>query len=295
MKRVKSRSLEYGITSSRGVRPKRTARRTWIANKSFIISAAAMATGLIYTLLHIQSSLLCMKYASATSADDLPENCPKDPPPTEDHYIPAQNDPKYYMTQSQLANFTFQSLYDHLNCYPHALNQSKPVYTQAMYQHMLNKYTELTGRALPPLAIDNSTFYIASSHHAGRGVFASRNITKGEIIPFHSTSSVVFFDDGLLWKRYVVSLPREMGCDVMEWTWTQDVFVEGNIRLCVSIGDGDSFLNDADVDEDVNIAPTNGTSMKFHAVRDIGMGEELIYDYEVFEPTEYERFGLGRL
>lgn len=71
--------------------------------------------------------------------------------------------------------------------------------------------------------------------------------------------------------------------------------MEGNIRLCVSIGDGDSFLNDADVDEDVNIAPTNGTSMKFHAVRDIGMGEELIYDYEVFEPTEYERFGLGRL
>jgi hypothetical protein len=236
-----------------------------------------------------------MKYASATSTDDLPGNCPKDPPPTEAHYIPAQDDPTYNMTQSQLTNFAFQTLYEHLDCYPHAINQSKPIYTQAMYQHMKNKYTELTGHALPPTAHDNSTFYIASSDHAGRGVFASRNITKGEIIPFNSTCSVVFFDDGLLWKKYVVSLPREMGCDVMEWTWTQHVFEEGNVRLCLSIGDGDSFLNDADVDEDVNIAPTNGTSMKFHAVRDIRKGEELIYDYEVFEPTEFERFGLGSL
>jgi SET domain-containing protein len=51
-----------------------------------------------------------------------------------------------------------------------------------------------------------------------------------------------------------------------------------DIRLCLSIGDGDSFLNDADVDEDVNIAPVDFVSMKFVAVRDIQEGEELIYD-----------------
>lgn len=67
----------------------------------------------------------------------------------------------------------------------------------------------------------------------------------------------------------------------------------GDVRLCLSIGDGDSYLNNADVDEDINIAPTNVTSMKFWAVRDIEKGEELIYDYEVFEPTEYDLFRLG--
>ncbi|KAL3783458.1 hypothetical protein HJC23_008650 [Cyclotella cryptica] len=294
MKRVKSRSLEYGIASSRGARLKRNARRAWFMYTSFLASASLLAMGLLSTLIQMQSSLLCMNYASATSTDDLPGNCPRDPTP-ETHYIPAQDDPKYNMTQSQLANFTFQSLYEHLNCYPHAINQSKPLYTPAMYQHMKDKYTELTGQTLPIQSNDNSTFHISTSEHAGRGVFASRNISKGEILPFDSTCSVVFFDDGLLWKTYVVSLPREMGCDVMEWTWTQHVYVEGNVRLCLSIGEGDSFLNDADLDEDVNIAPTNGTSMKFYAVRDIRMGEELIYDYEVFEPSEYERFGLGRL
>ena len=35
----------------------------------------------------------------------------------------------------------------------------------------------------------------------------------------------------------------------------------------------------------------NGTSMKFHALRDI-REEELIYNYEVFEALENRRVGL---
>lgn len=210
-------------------------------------------------------------------------------------YLAAIDDPKYTLTEGEIKQFGFVDLHIHLDCFEHATNESKPVYSEDVYHHMRDKYTELTGYIFKPLTYEQDVFHIDFAEKAGRGVFASREIKKGEIIPFDATCSVVTFLSGQLWKDYVMSLPRTLGCDVMEWTWTQNVHTLGDIRLCLSIGGGDSFLNDADVDEDINIVPTNATSMKFEAARDIKMGEELIYDYEVFEPTQYERFGLGTL
>ncbi|KAL3778129.1 hypothetical protein ACHAWO_008081 [Cyclotella atomus] len=216
-------------------------------------------------------------------------------PSTDPSYIAAKDHPVYMVTDDKWKEMTFIELHDHLDCYPHARNQSKAYYTEEMYNHMKAKYSELTGHNFEPLSNEQDVFHIAMSEGAGRGVFASRDIKKGEIIPFDATCSVVTFTDGQLWKEYIFSLPRTMACDVMEWTWTQNVHSMGDIRLCLSIGDGDSYLNNADIDEDINIAPSDLTSMKFEATRDIPKGEELIYDYDVFEPTEYSRFGLGHL
>lgn len=214
---------------------------------------------------------------------------------TNQKYLAAIDHPKYTLTKEELKQFGFVELHHHLNCFEHATNQSKPIPSEDVYHHMRVKYTELTGHYFKPLSYEQDVFHIGFAEGAGRGVFASRKIKKGEIIPFYATCNVVTFPSGQLWKDYVMSLPREMGCDVMEWTWTQDVHELGDIRLCLSIGNGDSFLNDADLDEDINIMPTNSTSMIFEATRDIKVGEELNYDYDVFEPTQYERFGLGVL
>lgn len=214
---------------------------------------------------------------------------------TKPNYTAAKEDPKYKMTNEELAAFTFTELHGHLDCYDHALSQTKSMYTEDMYNHMRAKYSALTGYKFEALSNDQDVFHIATSEGAGRGVFASRDIKKGEIIPFSKTCSVVTFTDGQLWKQYVVSLPRMMACDVLEWTWSQNVQTMGDVRLCLSIGDGDSYLNNADIDEDINIAPTSLTSMMFEATKDIMKGEELIYDYELFEPTAYEMFGLGSL
>jgi hypothetical protein len=205
----------------------------------------------------------------------------------------VKDDPKYTITDAQVPSFSFESLYHHIDCSAHAANENKPMYTAAMWQHLIQKYTEVTGHRISLEPQPQSTFYIGRSEGAGRGVFASRDIAKGEIIPFDATDIVVTFDDGELWKKLVVSLPRSMACDVMEWSWTQDVFTEGNTKLCLSIGDGDSFLNNGDNDEGtVTIAPTNMTSLKWWAVKDIKEGEELAFDYEVFEPTRWDMFGL---
>lgn len=214
------------------------------------------------------------------------------PPSTNPNYIAVKDDPNYNITDDKWKNITFNDLHDHLDCYQHAINRSKAFYTEKMYSHMKAKYSELTDYKFKPLSNKQDVFHIGMSEGAGRGVFASRDIKKGEVIPFDATCSVVTFTDGQLWRQYIFSLPRTMACDVLEWTWTQNVHSMGDIRLCLSIGDGDSFLNNADIDEDINIAPTDLTSMKFEATRDIAKGEELIYDYEVFEPTEYGRFGI---
>lgn len=197
---------------------------------------------------------------------------------TTPNYLSAKFDPEYEMSNEQLRQFTFNELHSHLDCYAHAKNQSKPLYTMDMYAHMRHKYIELTGESPPPLGKTNTVYHIGKSEDAGRGIFASKFIAQGTIIPFDESCIVVTFTNGTLWKEYVASLPRDMACDVMEWTWIQSVHTVDDIRLCLSIGDGDSFLNDADVDEDVNIAPVDLVSMKFVAVRDIQEGEELIYD-----------------
>ena len=58
---------------------------------------------------------------------------------------------------------------------------------------------------------------IKPSKTHGVGFFAVRDIKKGEIIPFDDSVHVVTFTDGMLWKEYIMSLPRTMGCDVVEW------------------------------------------------------------------------------
>ena len=135
------------------------------------------------------------------------------------HYVAAKDDPDYQLQdEEQLSEFDFSDLHHRLNCYQHATNQKKPMYTPEMYRHMKDQFTKLTGMEFEPLpAVAQTVYHIGESEGAGRGVFASRDIKKGEIIPFYDSVHVVTFTDGMLWKEYIMSLPRTMGCDVLEW------------------------------------------------------------------------------
>jgi hypothetical protein len=276
-------TTQLGISRGRGIRKSRA--RNGLNANAVVVSACLMTVFFGGSLWRMQSTLLtdADMGTSTTSTTSTQSNL---------HYIAVKDDPRYSISEEQLSDFDFYDLHKHLDCSLHARNQSKPLYTPQMYQIMREKYTELTGYAFPILSYEQDVFHIAKIDGAGRGVFASRNITEGEIIPFEASCTVVSFDSGMLWKKYAVSLPREMACDVHEWTWTQDVYHEGNTKLLLSIGDGDSYLNNPDPDEDETIVPTNLTSMKFQAARNIQKGEELMYDYDVFEPTKYDMFGL---
>lgn len=279
---------QLGIANSKGTRAKPGFNDSRIITY-IMVSVALIIVSLLANIMQIRSL-----YTAEQPSCPRDQDCIKGiQSTTTSKYAAVKDHPQWSMTDEQLKGFTFNELHQHMDCYDHAVNRTKAMYTKEMYNHMKTKYSELTGYKFQPVKPTQDVFHIALSEGAGRGVFAARDIKKGEIIPFDEACSVITFTDGQLWKEYVASLPREMACDVMEWTWLQNVQTMGDYRMCLSIGDGDSYLNDADIDEDVNIAPTSLISMKFEATKDIMKGDELIYDYEVFDPVDYERFNLG--
>lgn len=72
----------------------------------------------------------------------------------------------------------------------------------------------------------------------------------------------MFWNDGMRWKEFIVSLPPSMSCDVLEWTWIQQIGDE-SWHLCLNLNDA-AFMNHG---ESFNIAPLDTASLEFYAVR----------------------------
>lgn len=72
----------------------------------------------------------------------------------------------------------------------------------------------------------------------------------------------MFWNDGMRRKEFIVSLPPSMSCDVLEWTWIQQIGDE-SWHLCLNLNDA-AFMNHG---ESFNIAPLDTASLEFYAVR----------------------------
>lgn len=92
-------------------------------------------------------------------------------------------------------------------------------------------------------------------------MFAARNFSKGELVHDGSLNTV-FWNDGLRWKEFIVSLPPAMSCDVLEWSWIQKGGDEG-WQICLNLNDS-AFMNHGKA---FNIATIDNTSLEFYTVR----------------------------
>lgn len=61
--------------------------------------------------------------------------------------------------------------------------------------------------------------YHADHGTRGRGLFASRDIKRGELV-HDGTKSDYLFKSKEQWLRLAYNLPREMACDLIDWSWT---------------------------------------------------------------------------
>jgi len=132
-------------------------------------------------------------------------------------------------------------------------------------------------------------FYAKHSPGKGRGLFASRDIKRGELT-HDGTNTNVMFPDGLSWRRFVFSLPRNRACDIIDWTWTQQIETnsdEYGIFSAINI----SVLHNGGRGNDANVNPRSPTSSKFYATRDIKKDEELLTDYFIYD-VAWEEVGL---
>jgi len=132
-------------------------------------------------------------------------------------------------------------------------------------------------------------FYVKHSPGKGRGLFASRDIKRGELT-HDGTNTNVRFPDALSWRRFVFSLPRNRVCDIIDWTWTQQI--ENNsdkygIFSAINV----SVLHNGGTGNDANVNPRLPTSSKFYATRDIKKDEELLTDYFIYD-IAWEEVGL---
>ena len=101
---------------------------------------------------------------------------------------------------------------------------------------------------------------------------------------------------GLSWRKFIFSLPRERACDMIDWTWTQQLdqgedtpeyvtedhpsvngdggpfklFTAMDISALFNKGDVNIVVHDA-----MNDRPKSGTSSVYYALRDIEKFEEL--------------------
>ena len=85
------------------------------------------------------------------------------------------------------------------------------------------------GEALPP------PYYARTSPGKGRGLFASRNIKRGEVVHRGGHESDVVFPDGMSWRRYIFTLPNRLACSISDWNWTQRLEDGGPLRMIVNL------------------------------------------------------------
>eukprot|EP00804_Cyclotella_cryptica_P020952 CCRYP_009280-RA/>CCRYP_009280-RA protein AED:0.38 eAED:0.38 QI:0/0/0/1/1/1/2/0/210 len=184
---------------------------------------------------------------------------------------------------------SFMDLYESLNCHDHAYDSNKPLFSADMWAVLKRKHASQAGMDLSLLQTDENqdvNYYAGYSEGKGRGIYAARDFLEGELVHDGSVGTA-FWNDGMQWKKFVMSLPPPMPCDAMEWTWIQQVEDKGWL-LCLTMGNA-SLMNH---DDNFNTAPSHKRSLQLYAVRDIKMGEELTCDYGYFD-TNWDLFGLA--
>ncbi len=132
-------------------------------------------------------------------------------------------------------------------------------------------------------------YHAKVSKSKDRGLFATRDINKGEVVHDGSKSDVVF-PTAMAWRRFVLSLSRKAACDMTEWSWTQQLEEGGPMKILTSINI--SILMNMGAPDQINAVPNSSTESVFYATRDIKKGQEILTDYEIYE-TRFDLAGLG--
>lgn len=145
----------------------------------------------------------------------------------------------------------------------------------------------------------------------GRGLVASRDIKRGELI-FTGTNNTIAFETGDAWRNFVLHLyyspPPPTGgyedgfaCDIKSWSWIQEwPMGSGEMVIMVDI-DASSLLNQPSDGEYANIQCGRLTGkgekkdtcgVDYYAKEDIKKGDEILCNYADFAHGGWEDFGL---
>jgi len=149
------------------------------------------------------------------------------------------------------------------------------------YQLSEDRY-DLTQNAIP-----------FQSGEKGRGLQAVRDIKAGELV-FKGTNNTIVFNYGHTWRKLLFAVNERfadpgMTCDLLVWSWVQDLYDGGPLKVVMDLDSG-SLLNEGrDGIPDweapnVQCGKPDATrcDMDYFASRDIKEGDEVLIDYREF-------------
>lgn len=175
-------------------------------------------------------------------------------------------------------------LYDELECYDHALVQKKRLYSDDDWYFLWQKFQAASLYPYPIPPPSKRLYYTSYSDGKGRGNFASRNIKEGEMI-YNGYTNAAFFQEGESFRRFLSLLPEEAACDVLEWSFMNDLTNDGNAVLALDMYGG-ALFNDGSPHQ--NMQYKEKWSLNKYASRDIEKGEEITELYDDFSKTEID-------
>lgn len=145
-----------------------------------------------------------------------------------------------------------------------------------------------------------------AGRNKGRGVFAKEPIPQDSLIIDLMNESTGIFKEGHIWREFAVSLPRDIACNFIEWSWVQllsptsemDDDIRNGLTIFISF-DESNLMNNAQWDGvQANVRCGSPPKYKggergpcrFHyfAARDISAGEELLLHYGEFEEVSQQ-------
>ena len=183
-------------------------------------------------------------------------------------------------------SYTVDQMYEHYGCKAQQSAVKEPIPSLAQWLFLRKQYKEYVDDTIvfddpvsPTLgySFDEShnppPFYAKVDPGRGRGLYASRDIKKFEVV-HHWSGHDVIFPDAYAFRQFVFSLPKSMACSVVDWAWSRKMNDKGKDMICLSINIA-SLMNAGDQNQ-VNVGITTSTSDAFYATRDIKKDEEIL-------------------
>ena len=201
---------------------------------------------------------------------------------------------------------------------------SRPLYTNEMWTELRQLWRDFAiedKETVPPLTENEMerTYRYGSdsfdppmepfqSGMKGRGLRATRDISKGEMV-FKATNNTVIFTRGHTWRLFLFyiyerhgeagPLDSGMTCDTLVWSWVQTLEEDGD-PVVVADFDNGSLLNEGRDEEgwdppNVRCGKEGDTMcmMEYYATKDIRTGDEILCDYREFAMLDsWEDIGL---
>lgn len=210
----------------------------------------------------------------------------------------------YWSTEHKNQNRTIFDLWFNLKC-DVLFESERPIPTTEQFENAVVLYNEIV-QDEEELLIDlnEKGFYVpVEVKHVpmkGRGLFASRDIKKGEVV--RKEVRVGRFYDARDYREFVLNLEVDFACDVLQWAYT--ILDDDEYYVGVDLDEA-SICNDGGENDANVVLATDEEFKKAHiqegdewflyevAARDIKAGEELLCLYKEFDRLNgWEQLGL---